>query len=138
MSETFIHSRRILFGDCDPGGILYTPRASHFIVEAGLAFFREKLGSSPERKMFEMGIAPPARAMSIEFLKPMTWDDELDVHVSVSEIRTHAIRLAFSGRVADQATFVAELTMVCVSTKSMKPTPVPESLRRALLGDEEG
>jgi len=135
MSAKFIHRRRVLFGDCDPGGIIYTPRVAHFVAEAGLEFLRARFGDGAERKMFAMGVAPPARTLSIEFLKPMTWDDELEVEVCVKEIRTHAIVTSFVGRVSDSAVFTAEMTQVCVSTESMKPVPVPRELKDALLGD---
>tara|TARA_B100000902_G_scaffold220301_1_gene209222 strand:- start:4554 stop:4889 length:336 start_codon:yes stop_codon:yes gene_type:complete len=100
MTDRFVVKRRVLFGDCDPGGILYTPRAAHYIVEAGLDFFRARLGDGAERKLFEQGIAPPARAFSIEFMKPMTWDDVIEIEVQVKEIRTHAIVLRFFGTVS--------------------------------------
>lgn len=132
MSPPFVHRRRILFGDCDPGGIVYTPRISHFLIEANLAFLQSR-GCS-ERRMFDLGVAPPARAMSLEFLKPMTWDDELEVYVSVKEIRTHAIALAFDGRVRGETTFRGELTMVCISKETVRPVPVPAELREAILG----
>lgn len=137
MSSPFITRRRVLFGDCDPGGILYTPRIAHFVVEAGLDLFRDRLGDGPERRMFDHGIAPPARALSIEFLKPLTWDDELAIEVRVQEIRTHAIVLSFTGRVDDEPVFTAEITQVCISTESMRPVPVPEGIRSALLGAPE-
>lgn len=133
MKPTLVVRRRILFGDCDPGKIVYTPRIAHFVVEAGLDFFRARLGGRAERKLFEMGIMPPARAFSIEFVKPMTWDEELEIEVSVKEIRTHAIVLSFVGRVAGDKVFTSEVTQVCVSKQSMKPVPVPEILRAALL-----
>ena len=31
---SFISKRTILFGDCDPAGIVYTPRIGYFVVEA--------------------------------------------------------------------------------------------------------
>ena len=34
----FVIRRRIRFGDCDPGGVIYTPRLSYLIVEAVLDF----------------------------------------------------------------------------------------------------
>lgn len=137
MSSPFIVRRRVLFGDCDPGGILYTPRMAHFVVEAGLDFFRDRLGDGPERKMFDLGIAPPARALSIEFLKPITWDDELTIEVRAQEIRTHAIVLSFTGRVEGEMVFTSEITQVCISTESLRPVPVPDSIRQALLGTPE-
>jgi len=34
MNKEFIVHRKILFGDCDPAGVLYTPRIGYFVVEA--------------------------------------------------------------------------------------------------------
>jgi YbgC/YbaW family acyl-CoA thioester hydrolase len=137
MSSPFLVHRRVLFGDCDPAGIIYTPRVAHFVVEAGLEFFRDRLGNGPERKMLALGVAPPARALSIEFLRPFTWDDELEIEVRAQEIRTHAIVLRFTGRVSGQTAFTAELTQVCISTESKRPTPVPDVIRQALLGTSD-
>lgn len=136
MTQNFVTKRRVLFGDCDPGGIVYTPRITHFVVEAGLDFLRERLGDGPERRLFDMGIAPPARALSVEFLKPMTWGDLLEIEVNVKEIRVHATVLEFVGRVSGDKVFTAELTQVIVSTETMTPVPVPEDLRRKLLSGE--
>ena len=133
MSPSFVHRRRILFGDCDPGGIIYTPRVAHFVAEAGLEFLRARLGDGAERRMFAMGVAPPARALSIEFLAPMTWDDELNVEVKVKEIRTRALVVSFVGRVAAKTVFTAEITQVFVSKDSMKPVPIPKEIKDALL-----
>ncbi len=131
----FLQKRRILFGDCDPGGIIYTPRIGHFVVEASIGFFSERLGGSAERRLFEMGVAPPARALSVEFLKPMTWDDELEIAAEVEELRTSAIVLSFVGSVDGNKTFTAKLTVVIVSTETMKPVEIPAALRRALSGE---
>ncbi|TNC84714.1 MAG: thioesterase [Alcanivorax sp.] len=138
MTDRFVVKRRVLFGDCDPGGILYTPRAAHYIVEAGLDFFRARLGDGAERKLFEQGIAPPARAFSIEFLKPMTWDDVIEIEVQVKEIRTHAIVLRFFGTVSGFDVLSAEITQVIVSTNTMQPAPVADELRAKLLGNVNG
>ena len=138
MTDRFVVKRRVLFGDCDPGGILYTPRAAHYIVEAGLDFFRARLGDGAERKLFEQGIAPPARAFSIEFMKPMTWDDVIEIEVQVKEIRTHAIVLRFFGTVSGFDVLSAEITQVIVSTNTMQPAPVADELRAKLLGNVNG
>lgn len=138
MTDRFVVKRRVLFGDCDPGGILYTPRAAHYIVEAGLDFFRARLGDGAERKLFEQGIAPPARAFSIEFMKPMTWDDVIEIEVQVKEIRIHAIVLRFFGTVSGFDVLSAEITQVIVSTNTMQPTPVTDELRAKLLGNANG
>ncbi len=134
MSAVFLHRRRILFGDCDPGGIIYTPRVSHFVVEASLEFLSDLLGGPAERRMFEMGIAPPARELNIEFLKPMSWDDEREVTVQVKTVTERSFSLLLTGVVAAATAFTATLSLVCISTETFKPTRIPDGLRSALAG----
>ena len=34
MSKTVVYEVQVMFGDCDPAGIVYTPRISYFVIEA--------------------------------------------------------------------------------------------------------
>jgi len=132
MAESFVVRRRILFGDCDPGGIVYTPRFAHFAVEAGLAFVSARLGAPAERRMRELGVLPPARAFSLEFLRMLSWDDEIDIEVAVAELGTTSYTLAIEGRHRGETAFLARITQVCVSPETRRPAPIPEPLRAAL------
>ncbi len=132
MKKAFIVNRKVRFGDCDPGGILFTPRIGHFIVEAIIDFISACFDAPAERSMFELGIAPPARAFSVEFLKPMVWDDELEIHVSLKEIRNSAFAFSLNGFVQRDKVFSAEFTQVCVDPKSMRPVSVPKRMRELL------
>lgn len=129
----FITKRRVRFGDCDPGGVIYTPRLSYFVVEAVLDFLSERLGGPAERQILKMGVLPPARALSIEFLKPLEWDAEVEIHVEVRELRTSVIAYSVVGRlVSGEKAFVAELTQVCISPETRRPVHIPDALRQAL------
>lgn len=141
ITHPFVMRRRVRFGDCDPGGILYTPRLSYFVIEAILDFLSARLGAPAERCFMEMGLAPPARAMSIEFLRMLAWDDELDIQVTVAELRTQAMTFAVVGYVAAEKAFTAQTTHVCVSLQSRRPIAIPDALRTRLLdpaGAESG
>jgi acyl-CoA thioesterase FadM len=70
--------------------------------------------------------------MSVEFLRPMSWDDELEITVEVAEVREHAVVFTLAGRVGGNETLKAQLTLVCVSTRSGRPVPVPDWFRSAL------
>ncbi len=128
----FVQHRTVLFGECDPGGIIYTPRVSDYVVEAGIAFLGAVFEGHSVQKLFAMEIAPPARKLSIEFLKPMRWDDELTISVAPSVISHRSFTLVFDGTVTGQSTFTAALTQVCVSTKTFEPTPLPDEFRARL------
>lgn len=129
----FTTKRRIRFGDCDPGGVIYTPRLGYFVVEAVLDFLSERLGGPAERQILNMGVLPPARALSMEFLKPLDWDAEVEIQVGVLELRTHAITYSVVGKlVSGEEAFVARLTQVCISPETRRPVHIPDALRRAL------
>jgi len=93
----FITTRTILFGDCDPAGIVYTPRIAYFVIEAIHEFLSDRLGGEGLRKVFAMGILPPARALSIEFLSPMTWDEVISIEVRSEAPGTTSFGFAVEG-----------------------------------------
>lgn len=135
----FTIKRTILFGDCDPAGIVYTPRIAHFVVEAVHEFLTHKLGGSGIRAIFGMNILPPARALSIEFLATMAWDDVIELEVSCAEVKTTSFTFEVIARnsLSDVA-FHATMTQVCISPKTKRPIAIPESLRRALSNENNG
>lgn len=132
MPEPFVIQRRVLFGDCDPSDVLYPPRAADYVTEAGLAFLSHRLGQPAERYVYAIGILLPARALSVDFLKPLSWDDELALTVEVLSLRTHALVMSVTGRRDGETVLSGQLTQVCVSRETRRPTPIPQVLRDAL------
>ncbi|MEO4045846.1 thioesterase family protein [Pseudomonas sp. CAU 1711] len=129
----FVTERRILFGDCDPAGIVYTPRITYFIIEAVHDFLTHVLGGPAIREIFAMGILPPARALSIEFLAPMIWDEIIHIEVSTAELTTTSFTFSVEARNAeDEITFRSTFTQVSISPESKRPIPLPQALRNAL------
>ena len=133
MNKEYIFKRQVRFGDCDPGGVMYTPRISYFIVEAILDFMSDCFGAPAEKSTPDLGVLPPTRSLNVDFLKPISWDDELEIHVSFKEIRKSAIAFSVHGLIAEEKVFTAELTQVCISPKSKQPTDIPEKMRHALV-----
>ncbi|HFI2197666.1 TPA: acyl-CoA thioesterase [Pseudomonas aeruginosa] len=125
--------RTVLFGDCDPEGIVYTPRFSYFVLKAIQEALGVWLGGPGLRTLLGFRILPPARAFSLEFLHPLTWDDELTMRVSVSSVGTHSFSFAVEGCLApDLVVFTASLTQVCVSPQTREVMEVPAQLRALL------
>lgn len=131
--QTFRSRRTVLFGDCDPGGALYTPRACHFVVESILDFQAWLLGGPAARTILEMGILPPAKAISVEFASPLTWDDVIEMEVTCSAVGESSFSCDVAARrPAGELAFRARLTQVCVSPDSKRPVALPVALRAAL------
>jgi len=130
---SFITSRTILFGDCDPAGIVYTPRITYFIIEAVHDFLTHILGAPAIREIFAMGILPPARALSIEYLAPMSWDEIINIAVSSKELTTTSFTFLVEARNrSNEVTFSSTFTQVSISPETKRPTPIPQALREAL------
>ncbi|MET1079075.1 MAG: thioesterase family protein [Pseudomonas sp.] len=130
---SFVTSRTILFGDCDPAGIVYTPRIAYFVIEAIHEFLTHRLGAPGLRSVFAMGVLPPARALSIEFLGTMSWDDLIQVSVCSEEPQTSSFSFTVEGRDArGELAFRAAMTQVCIDPQSKRPVPLPSALRQAL------
>ncbi|GMV31630.1 MAG: hypothetical protein AMXMBFR59_37550 [Rhodanobacteraceae bacterium] len=129
----FTTTRTVLFGDCDPGGIIYTPRVSYFVVEAVHDYLADVLGGPAVRELFAMGILPPARSLSIEFLAPFTWDDVLTITVVPTAVGTTSFGFDVTAATSDsREVFRAMLTQVCVAPDTRRPVPVPERLSAIL------
>ncbi len=125
--------RIILFGDCDPAGYVYTPRISYFVVEAAEEYLSSLLGEAAIRKTMKLGILPPAKSLSIEFISPMRWDDEIDINVLVKNVSNSSFSFFVEGfNSKGLTTFTADLTQVCVSKETKRPVEIPEELKNAL------
>lgn len=129
-----VDTRRVLFGECDPAGVMYTPRICEYVVEAALKFVSTSLGEPFERYLFAKSLTAPARNLNVDFLQPVTWDDDIELRAGLLEIRTHAYCVQVTAFNNDDCpVFSGKITQVCVSIQTKKPAPIPERLRTALV-----
>jgi acyl-CoA thioesterase FadM len=129
----FIETRKILFGECDPAGILYTPRICEYVVESALLFLTMVLDQPFERFIFSQSMSLPARNIDVDFLKPLTWDDKIDLYAKVCDVRKHAYTIEITAlNDAGETAFAGRITQVCISTENKSLAPIPDRLRAAL------
>ncbi|NBF04008.1 acyl-CoA thioesterase [Pseudomonas sp. Fl5BN2] len=133
MPNSVIIKRKVLFGDCDPEGVVYTPRFSYFVVEAVHDALTVWLSGPGLRTLLGFNLLPPARAFTLEFLHPVTWDDELSIKVSVSSVGLHSFTFLVEGNLTpDVMAFTSSLTHVCISPVTREVIEVPLQLRALL------
>ena len=129
----FIETRKILFGECDPAGILYTPRICEYVVESALLYLTMALEQPFERFIFSQSMSLPARNIDVDFLKPLTWDDKIDLYAKVCDVRKHAYTIEITAlNAAGETAFAGRITQVCISTEKKSLAPIPDRLREAL------
>lgn len=132
-AERFILRRRVKWGECDPAGVVFTPRFSDYVVEAHLAFFERVFGAPTYEFLKPMDLALPAKAISIEFKHSLWPDQSFDMSVQVAEIRTRTYDLAVVGTTLDGLdAFAANLTLICLNRVLRKSAPLPDFMCQKL------
>jgi acyl-CoA thioester hydrolase len=139
MPYEFIFSRRVEFAETDMAGIVHFANFYRMMENAEHAFFRS-LGFSVHDQFDEQTIGWPRVSASCEFLRPLRFEELVDVHLFVVEVRTRSLRYAFRfwkteggerlevarGQVA---TVAAALDKV---TGKLSAVPIPMKIRESL------
>jgi len=126
----FAVRRRVSWGDCDPAGILYTPRAFDYGTEALERWYAEVFGTDWLSLKRSHNIGSPMVHASCDYLKAMAPGLEIDVQVRIGRIgessltfRVEGVDLA--GSIHFRAKYVA-----CITDASLnKAVAIPPALR---------
>jgi len=89
MSKTVIYDVQVVFGDCDPAGIVFFPNFSRWMDASSLNFFM-KCGVPPWRELLNTRgiIGTPLLEIHTKFSRPATYGETLQIHTSVEEWRS--------------------------------------------------
>lgn len=125
--------RRVLWGECDPAGVVYTPRFSDYAVAARDWFFLEGLGLRDRPHPARTAISFPARALSFDFTAFLAADDVFDMAVRVADIGVRSFTVEIAADRADgRCAFTARLTSICIDSADSKARELPPAVREAL------
>jgi acyl-CoA thioesterase FadM len=112
---------------------MYTPSIADWLVESTLAFLSHKLGTPVERYMYGLELSLPARALNMEFLKSMTWDEVIHIEISLKKLGFRSLKVSVTGKNSSgDKTFTGHLTMVSMSPAEGHAVAIPPELRLAL------
>jgi len=133
--KPFVVRRRIAFRDCDPAGIVYTPRFFDPMATGAMdLFMMELIGPMGQRMEEFTQLATPAKAVELVFHKPSPLGALIDITVNCADIgrSTFGMGLVATDAEGDQL-FSGRLTIICVDRDTFKAIPVPELLKEKLL-----
>ena len=128
MHTEYQTKRKIEFADTDMAGIVHFTRFFVFMESAEHEFLRS-LGTSVATEWGGNKIGWPRLAASCEYLSPLRFEDEVDIHLRVSKKGTKSLTYQF--RFTHQGTDVArgEITTVCCITnpgEKLRAIPIPD------------
>lgn len=120
--------RKIEFADTDMAGIVHFTRFFVFMETAEHEFLRS-LGTSVATEWNGDKIGWPRLAASCEYLRPLHFEDEVDIHLQVSRKGTKSLtyRFLFTRQGEDVARGqVTAVCCVCNPDEKLRAIPIPD------------
>lgn len=133
MPHEFKLTRRIEFAETDMAGIVHFSNFFKMMEATEHAFFRS-LGHSIHGQDPVSTVGWPRVSATCDFRAPLRFEDEVEIHLQVAEIRTRSIRYQFTFRKVADGTEVAHggVTAVCArvekTTGKLSAVPIPDSI----------
>lgn len=131
----FTIRRIVRWGECDPAGIVYTPRFLDYATEAVDDFVREVLGTT-WYKLRHIDRGHPMVHASLDFYKPLAADDLFDLVVIVEHVGRSSIAYQIAGKNTDgELCFEAKMVGSIIQINGpadMKAIPIPDDMRERL------
>ena len=134
MPHEFKLTRRIEFAETDMAGIVHFANFFRMMESTEHAFFRS-LGFSIHAHENGATTGWPRVSASCDYRAPLRFEEEVEIHLIVAEVRPRSIRYEFIFRKVADGIEVArgKIAAVCASvdktTGKLVPVPIPEALR---------
>src|SRR4051794_36919111 len=106
MPHEFKMIRRVEFAETDLAGIMHFSNFFRMMEATEHAFFRS-LGFSIHEQQADAAIGWPRVSASCEYQRPLRFEEEVEIHLIVAEVRPRSIRYAFIFRKAADGSEVA-------------------------------
>lgn len=137
MPFEFKLTRRVEFAETDMAGIVHFANFYRMMEATEHAFFRS-LGFTIHGHDPVSATGWPRVSASCDFRAPLRFEDEVEIHLLVAEVRTRSIRYVFVFRKVADGSEVARGSVVAVcasvekATGKLSAVPIPEAVRAAI------
>jgi YbgC/YbaW family acyl-CoA thioester hydrolase len=134
MPSEFKLTRRVEFAETDMAGIVHFSNFFRMMEATEHAFFRS-LGFTIHGHENGATIGWPRVSASCDYRAPLRFEEEVEIHLLVAEVRSRSIRYQFIFRKAADGSEVArgQVAAVCATvdktTGKLAPVAIPESIR---------
>ena len=115
---------RVYYEDTDLGGVVYYANYLRYLERARTEWLRAH-GFEQSVLAAVHHVVFVVRSISLDFLKPARYDDELEVSVEPLDIGASRIELAQRVRHGREELVTARVEIACVNTATFKPVKIP-------------
>ena len=131
---------RVYYEDTDAGGIVYHANPLKF-AERGRTEFLRHVGYENRTLEMELGVIFVVRRIEIDYLTPSFLDDSLVLESTIKELKNTSFimhqRLVRPHPGRQEIIADLNVVLVCVDTKTYKPTRLPENVKGAFQAYQE-
>lgn len=132
MSSDFRYTRRVQFADTDLAGIVHFTAIFKYVEEAEHALWRHCGLSIAERNS---AIGWPRLNAALEFRNPLRFEDECEISVRISALKTRTIEYEFVLLRGETVIAVGTMSCICVRKQpdgTMRATEIPPEIAAKL------
>lgn len=131
--KTFVQRRRLSWGEADPAGTIYAPRAIDFAIQAVEALWIEALGLSFREFQARHGLGAPWVHASCEFTRPLRAGEPFDLVVALEKLGTSSLSWRGEAKRPDgEPLFRLKLVSVLIDMNSGASRVIPADVRAGL------
>jgi acyl-CoA thioester hydrolase len=129
VSESFRHSLRVRYNECDPQGVVFNANyLTYFDITMG-ELWRE-LGGYQE--MVEAGVDMVVAEATVRYLAPLRFDDEIEVVARVTRLGDTSMTTELVIEAGGEPAAEGELRHVFVESGGGSTAPIPDPIRDGL------
>lgn len=123
----FVHRVRVRFAETDAMGVVHHAAYLPYLEEARVEYLRA-LGH-PYAELRDQGIELAVVEAAVSYLVPLSFDDEVDVHLVLATSSAATFQMGYLLTVGGQPRATA-VTVHAALTRAGRPTRLPEWLTR--------
>jgi YbgC/YbaW family acyl-CoA thioester hydrolase len=137
MSAPFRVSRRVDFADTDMAGIIHFSNYFRYMEFAEVAFLRSR-GLSVSMAWGEEHVSFPRVSATCDFLRPVRFDDVVDIEVRVERVGRKSVTYSFDFTHEGKPVAKGRISAVCCRIRpgihELESIDIPAEIRTQLLG----
>ncbi|MAT51802.1 MAG: tol-pal system-associated acyl-CoA thioesterase [Porticoccaceae bacterium] len=126
---------RVYVEDTDAGGIVYYVNYLKYLERARTEWFRDRGFEKPA--LFRDNLMFVVHSLNVNYHRPARLDDLLQATARVVQVGKTFFTMDQTVRRGDELLCAASVKVACVSRDKMRPSAIPEDVRRSALAVTE-
>jgi acyl-CoA thioester hydrolase len=121
---------RVRFSETDAQGVAHNSNYLVWFEIARIAYLEEFAGGYPSLR--KTGLESFVLESHVRYRLPAHFDDRLEIHARVGELRGARFRFDYQVRRGDEVIADGWTSHACVDAKTLRPTRIPQALADAI------